>query len=322
MKEHSFEMPIAINRNTNKIVHVNDVEGGIKCNCCCPICNEDLIAINKEENIQRPHFRHNKNANCSSNGETYIHWLTKEVFKEINQIFLPSISSNDLEINKPAYNVFINKLKKYFEEKDLLSECDKLIFTNFPLQSKLPIKINGCENEELHKSKFGDIKVDIVLKVGDQKLFIEPYITSKIVENKREKLVDLNISTISIDLRSFVHKNDWSFKIEDLKNFLITNISNKKWEFIRTSKVNKLTDDFIKKLDKEIKEHYENNIQENKKIKDLIIRKSTEMKKLKDEFSKLDLDICILEKRIIPFPFEKLLLSSPLRPLKINTNQF
>lgn len=319
MKEHSFEMPIAINRNTNKIVHVNDVDGGIKCNCYCPICNEDLIAINKEENIQRPHFRHNKNANCSSNGESYIHWLTKEVFKDINQIFLPPITYSDFEINLKANNNFRNKLKKYFEKKDLLPEFDRLIFTNFQLQSKSTIEINGCESEVHRKSNFGDIDVDVVLKVCDMEIFIEPYFTNKIDENKRKKIFDLDISTISINLISFVRINGWFFTIDDFKNFLINDIKNKKWEYIRTQKIDNLSEKFIKMLDKEVKEH-EIKIPRNKETKRIIKEKRIKYEQLLNDFNELKREIELLEKKIIPFPFEKLFVLSPLHPLQINKN--
>lgn len=321
MREHTFQVPIAINRETNNIVHAKDVEEGLKCNCFCECCKEDLIAVNNIENKQKAHFRHNKNSKCSSNGETYIHWLTKEVFKDINQIFLPPITYDDLQVNLKANDDFRNKLKNYFEKKELRPGFDRSIFTDFTLQSESKIEINSCEKEATNTSQIGNIKVDIVLEVGGQKLFIEPYITSKIVENKREKLVDLNISTISIDLRGFVQKNDWNFKIEDFKNFLITNISNKKWEYIRTSEIDKLTDEFVKKLDTEIEEHETKNPQ-NKEIKNLLTEKQKKYKNLMAEFTELQAEIELLKKNIIPFPLEKLFHSSPLYPLQIKKNQF
>lgn len=313
MIERPFNIPIAIQKNTNKIVDIKDVPNGLECNCFCPDCKEDLIAVNREIK-QKAHFRHSPDSKCSSNGETYIHWLTKEVFKNIKQMLLPPITSNDLKRDKQVYNKFRSELKNYFINKGLLPEFDKLIFTDFQLQSTSEIKINSCKAEETYESNLGKIRVDVVHKVKNDELFIEPYFTNKIKEDKYFKLVDLNVSTISINLISFITANGWCFTIESFKNFLINNIDSKKWEFIRTTKIEKLTHDFINKLDKEIKEH-EPLIQKNNELKQKIKGCTAKKKMLISESLKLEDEISYLEKKIVPFPFEKLFHRSPFTHL-------
>ena len=72
--------PYAIEKDSNKIVSPFEVKNGKQCNCVCFQCKQNMIAINNPENKQKPHFRHDVDSNCNVNFETYIHWVTKEIF--------------------------------------------------------------------------------------------------------------------------------------------------------------------------------------------------------------------------------------------------
>ncbi|MCP2936044.1 competence protein CoiA, partial [Salmonella enterica subsp. enterica serovar Typhimurium] len=97
-----MKLPIAINKTTNELVNAKDVPNGLACDCFCPGCGEDLIAVN-EGKVKGPHFRHTT-SNCSIGGnyESYIHWLSKEVFKHLDSITLPPIIFADVERSLPS----------------------------------------------------------------------------------------------------------------------------------------------------------------------------------------------------------------------------
>ncbi len=40
----------------DKLVHVSEVENGLKCECLCPVCGDHLVA--HQGKIKIPHFKH------------------------------------------------------------------------------------------------------------------------------------------------------------------------------------------------------------------------------------------------------------------------
>jgi hypothetical protein len=244
-----IKIPIAISKNTGRLVNVIDVPNGLECNCYCAQCEESLIAVNREIK-QKAHFRHKNNSHCefNKNFESYLHWLVKEVFKNINNVSLPPIKSTDI---KNDYGLDLRKNISKYLIKNRLPDLINIPFDeieNYPilmteyllLQKSTKIQISSCLTEKAYQSKFGDIKVDIVVFVENKELFIEPFYTHQIDDVKLQKIADLNISTISINLLKFIEDNDYLFTIQDFTNFLIDDLSSKKWEYIRDSKVKSL----------------------------------------------------------------------------------
>lgn len=72
--------------NSNKLLHINEVERGIACNCSCPECGDSLIARKGEKN--QYHFAHSSGIECKSAPETAIHKLAKEIILENEEICL------------------------------------------------------------------------------------------------------------------------------------------------------------------------------------------------------------------------------------------
>jgi len=105
-----------------KVVKVTDVGvgSGLACNCICLDCEAALIAINKVENSQRPHFRHYSSTiskeitACNASQETAIHYLAKEIIEKNKSIILPSYS---VCVNKHNGN---GKRTHLIKEKNLL----------------------------------------------------------------------------------------------------------------------------------------------------------------------------------------------------------
>ena len=74
------ELLIPYGLKDGNIVHINEVERGLACNCICPACNGSLIA--RKGGIKCHHFGHNPGLNCNS--ETALHATGKRmIFQQI-----------------------------------------------------------------------------------------------------------------------------------------------------------------------------------------------------------------------------------------------
>lgn len=304
----NIKIPIACDKLTKKLVNVKDVPNGLECNCYCDSCNEDLIAVNKEKK-QKAHFRHSNNSNCKFNNsfESYIHWLAKEVFQGMDKILLPPIYVYNLREGSKSYIQFMNEIKTFFKETNISTErTNESKFFSIVLQPQSEVPIKAIKIESIYKSSKGDVKVDIVIENGKNLLFVEPYFTNPINDEKFAKIVALDNSTVSINLMEFIRSNEYLFTIQEFKNFLTSSIQEKCWEYVKEEKVMALSKGFFKKLDNIIKE-YKPNLEQNKKIYNSIEDNQKRKQQLLLELNKVSKEIKNLEKSIVPFPFDKLI---------------
>ena len=66
------------------LLHISQVERGLKCNCICPACNEPLVARKGKKTVH--HFAHYRINNCSP--ETALHQIGKRlIFERISNAF-------------------------------------------------------------------------------------------------------------------------------------------------------------------------------------------------------------------------------------------
>ena len=92
-----IKYPIAFHKQTESLVNISDVTDDNNRELICFECKGNFIAVRKH---QTPHFKHKPNSKCEGNVESYIHWLTKEVFKEITEMEIPEICKDDLTFNQ------------------------------------------------------------------------------------------------------------------------------------------------------------------------------------------------------------------------------
>lgn len=190
----------------NKLIHVDDVESGIACGCVCPACGSTLIARKGEINIH--HFAHSSLNECKGGYETSLHLLAKEILSETGEILLPPVklcdepdtATNDFLIDRHGFNTV----------------------TNVCLIGKHRIK--DFDNVYTEK-RTGDIIPDLILEKGKRELIVEIYVTHKVDDAKLQKIKDLGISAIEIDLS----KTDKSISKQQLKDLLLNNVENKRW---------------------------------------------------------------------------------------------
>ena len=175
----------------NKLVHVDDVESGIACGCVCPSCGVNLIARKGEINVH--HFAHSSSCECKSGYETSLHLLAKEILSETGEILLPPV-----------------KL------------CGESHTTNVFLIGRHRIK--SFDNVYTEK-RTGDIIPDLILEKNKRELIVEIYVTHKVDDAKLQKIKDLGISAIEIDLS----QTEKSISKQELKDLLLNSIENKRW---------------------------------------------------------------------------------------------
>ena len=85
----------------DKLVHIDDVEQGLACNCICPHCKSQLVA--KKGNQKINHFAHYNLADCNRGGETALHTLAKNIIAQTRKVFVPYVPKTeyDITIGKP-----------------------------------------------------------------------------------------------------------------------------------------------------------------------------------------------------------------------------
>ena len=195
-----------------KIVSIDDVCSGKSCGCTCPSCGEQLVAKKGKINIH--HFAHASQRNCEYGYESTLHLLAKDILKNSNYFVLPK-EKMSLDYFEPSTSGI-----KY---KDL----------NEPLR----INVDKVEVE----LPFDDMKPDVVIYSGGVKYFIEIFVTHKIDEEKRNKIISKDVDTIEIDLS----KIGKSTERDVLESILLNDDDRKYWIY------NHKIENHLKKANKE-----------------------------------------------------------------------
>lgn len=78
---------------TGALMHISDVESGIRCACVCMGCSKPLVA--KKGKLIEHHFAHKASVDserCNRPGETALHLLAKEAIFRNQKLLVPSLS--------------------------------------------------------------------------------------------------------------------------------------------------------------------------------------------------------------------------------------
>jgi hypothetical protein len=202
-----IKIPFGLSIIEGKIMHISQVDGGLKCECVCPNCKSVLVAHKGEKTTH--HFKHYKSFACNGALESAIHLAAKQIIKE------------KMEIKIPEYKVTIHGQDFMGYDHQLSKETPSCT-----------VKFSRVEEELTIES---GQKIDIVGFVNKIPLYIEIYYSHKVDDEKIEKIKNKNISMIEIDLSDIkidqIH--DWSVLwdyITDTKR--INWLNNRKHELI------------------------------------------------------------------------------------------
>lgn len=176
----------AVNKRTDTITHISDVERGNE-HCVCIECGERLIP--KRGEILTHHFAHNPETSCSagSNGgggsETIFHLLLKEAICHSNTI--PFVTG-DLLDDTAALLGMQNAIRD-----------SHLEITETAMEKMLLI---GNEKDTHPNKKY---QPDVKCKLAGKELAIEITYSHKTSENKKQNLLNADIDTIEITLDKY-----------------------------------------------------------------------------------------------------------------------
>lgn len=146
----------------NRLVYINDVPNGLECNCVCPGCKEKLIAKN-DGKIREHHFAHANNNECITGYQTMIHLLAKDIIEE-TKIFPIAFKGK------------------------LLSACK--------IYKEIPLEEFGFIPDIIG---FSPITAGPNI-VGKIPVIIEIYVTHKVDEEKKNKIIKSGILAMEVNL--------------------------------------------------------------------------------------------------------------------------
>lgn len=164
----------------NKLVHVSEVQSGLKCECICPSCNKPLVA--HKGKIKIHHFKHYEVCNCQGSIETSIHLAAKKLFLTKKEVLLP-----DLYADVPEFGEQKVQSRKLYKSKKVIEEY----------------KI-----DDFQPDIFMEVEIKKKGKVYLAPLIIEIAVTHFVDSVKLNKIINKGISAIEICLD----------KIERIKN--------------------------------------------------------------------------------------------------------
>lgn len=192
------KMIFAKQKDTRKIVGIDEVEKGLACNCVCPNCGAVLEA--RKGKIRVHHFAHYDKDETSFCSESALHLAAKEVLKEAREIALP------------ALKISIDACRK---EIEVLPDGHKFNYDQVEIEKSIFL------DEEL-------IRPDIVVYNSNDKatLAVEILVSHAVDEEKKQKIKLAKLTTIEIDLSVVDVRTK-----EELRSVLLNKTTNKKWIF-------------------------------------------------------------------------------------------
>ncbi|WP_405247831.1 hypothetical protein [Cellulophaga sp. Asnod2-G02] len=299
MSKSYIKYPVAFNISEDSLVEIKHVTNQNRLKLSCPECKNSFIAVS---NHKTPHFKHKPNSICSGSPESYLHWLTKEVFKEITEIEIPKLVIDDLpEKSRQNFQLKYNKIIDLHVPESLRSKFKKSLKKELYKSKKLSIE--NCYIEKEFNTTLGSIIVDVILEIKTKKIFIEPFLSNPIDEEKKKKLKLLNIPTFSIDLAKFIDGYGQNYTLQSLKKYLFLKIS-KKWVHISEDKCNVHIQNYEKYLLQEIEKN-KNLIESHKKslceideLENKVKVKYSDIKKIQEEINSLNDKVIDLKEKL------------------------
>ena len=157
--------------NGNELKHVSEVNTGLACNCVCAKCGYPLVAKNSDGNIKVAHFAHDTGRECKGAVETTLHLLAKTVLFKRKKLRVPDYHFD----YNPARN------------SSMYKEGCVVYFDGILLEQTVQVGVS-C------------IVPDAVGKIDDRTIYIEFANTHFTEKSKKEKLKELDIACIEVDI--------------------------------------------------------------------------------------------------------------------------
>lgn len=166
-------------KDTGKYINIFDLDKntqfGLSCNCICPSCRTDLVAVLNVKR-SRPYFQHRSKHDCFGGVQTSLHLFGKESIKVGDKIYLPPMNTilgktewievtiDNIYLEKPADGIIpditiIAGGKKIYIEIYVTHKVDD--FKKFMLLkngiSTLEIDLSRFDKEDINKDFLREI---------------------------------------------------------------------------------------------------------------------------------------------------------------------
>ncbi len=172
------------------LMHISDVDSGLKCGCICPACGCQLMA--KKGTEKTHHFAHHNAPECTHSLESALHLYAKQIIERRRVLVIPAYCKH---IDGHGWS-------KLSDEKTI--KIDKVYL----------------------EKKLGDFIPDVIVETKGHRLLIEIAVTHFIDETKFYSILSADISTIEIDL-SPLRKN--GFNKDAIKAAVVDGLMGKRW---------------------------------------------------------------------------------------------
>jgi hypothetical protein len=202
MNDNQVKLPFGLRNGNGELKHISTVQSGLACECYCAACGARLMAKKGEKNAHS--FAHYQAEECEHGLETALHLAAKKILEESAQITLPKLTIYE-EVSGEMCGQSRTK-------KGEAIICEQ--------------HIAYLKNIEPEK-RLNTIIPDIIADIDGVPLIIEIAVTHFVDRVKQNKIHELGIACIEINLKDVFRNAD----LESIRSIVIESVANKVWLF-------------------------------------------------------------------------------------------
>jgi len=180
-----------------RVVSVEDVRRGKACDCCCPECDESLIA--RQGEVRAWHFAHASGTGCTGAAEGALHRAAKQLLVETGSVLVPALEG------RASHRLPDGRLG----EATVVKPPERWTLTQ--LREEVAV---------------GVYRIDVVGTHEGRPVLIEVAVTHFVDPEKRKALSELEAPCFEISLDMDRHEA-WSW--EDLHEEVLERPENRQW---------------------------------------------------------------------------------------------
>lgn len=168
-------MKLAQYKFSAKVIHIDNAQNGLNCNCVCSKCGKLLEAVQGKK--KEWHFRHHESTDCVGSEETLLHKFAKQIILENRSI---AKSSADLiEYKNPLVESIVGDFK-----------ADVIVFSNDE-RVIIEIKVthaNSRSKEDYYRaSEQKSIEIDLSDLIG--KDYSYSYLKDMVLHKAKRRII-------------------------------------------------------------------------------------------------------------------------------------
>jgi len=183
--------------NQGLLVHVDEVARGSACGCSCAACAAPVIA--RQGEVRGWHFAHTAGADCPGACESAIHLAAKEVVRRAGGITLPPLVVEQTYRRSDGVSTTAEARREFG-------------WTDFD-RVQTEVQLDG-------------LRPDVLGHRRHDQWIVEIRVTHAVDTEKRERLANLGIAAIEVDLSALPRDNlDWQI----LEAAVVDATDNKTW---------------------------------------------------------------------------------------------